>query len=103
MSAEQFNKAMPAPLSDSQALTGGINPLPLPSPSPDNIYKKALLKGDIKINKLGEHNYQEWSETMELYLSAKILFDKVDGLVFCPDKILWPNDFEAWKFDNTQA
>lgn len=88
-------------LSDSQVLTDGINSLPLPGP--DNTYKKALLKGNIKINKLEEYNYQEWSETMELYLSAKVLFDKVDGSVFCPNKVLQPNDYKAWKFDDTQV
>lgn len=101
MLAERFYEAMSVPSSDSQVPTGRTNPLPLPGL--DNVYKKALLKGDIKIDKLEEHNYQEWSKTMELYLSAKILFDKVDSSVFCPDKVLWPNDHEAWKFDDTQA
>lgn len=32
---------------------------------------------------------------MELYLSAKVLFDKVDGSVSCPDKTLRPNDHEV--------
>lgn len=89
---ERFYEAMPTPPSDIQAQASGTNPPPLGT---DDSYKKALLKGNINIDELGEHNYQEWSETIELYLSAKIFFDEVDGSVSCPDKTIWLNDHEA--------
>lgn len=79
---EQFYEAMSTPPSDGQAQASGANT----PPGPNNMYKKALLKGDVKIDKLGEHSYQEWSETMRLYLSAKVLFDKVDGFSPVPTK-----------------
>lgn len=100
--SERFYEAMPAPPSESQAQASGAN-FPPPPPGPDNTYKKALLKGDINIKKLGEHNYQEWSQIMELYLLAKVFFDKADGSVSCLDMTLRLNDHEAWRFDDTQT
>lgn len=100
-SAKWFYKAMPAPPSDSQMPTNKADSPPLASL--DNVYKKALLKGNIKIDKLTEHICQKWNEIIELYLSAKVLFDKIDGSIFCPDKALRFNNYKAWKFDDTQA
>lgn len=89
------------PPTNTQAQASGVG---VRSPlGPDNVYKKSLLEGNIKIDRLGEHNYQEWSETVELYLSAKLLFVIVDGSIPSPDKITWPNDYEAWKFDDKEA
>lgn len=43
-------------------------------PTVDGSYKKAILKGDIKMDpKLGDDNWQTWSEAMELLLAAKML------------------------------
>lgn len=52
----------------------------------DGSYEKAILKGEIKLDpKLGDDNWQTWSEGMELLLTSKILWDKVDGTILCPD------------------
>ena len=70
----------------------------------DGTYEKALLKGEIKVDpKLGDDNWQSWSEAMELLLAAKMLWDKVDGTTPCPSITTRPKDNKAWVFDNTQA
>lgn len=70
----------------------------------DGTYEKAILSGEIKVDpKLGEDNYQTWSETMELLLSARMLWDKIDGTTLCPVASTRPTDNKAWKFDDTQA
>lgn len=75
-----------------------------PSETQDGTYEKAILKGEIKLEpKLGNDNYQTWSEAMELFLSAQLLWDKVDGSMPCPDVIIRPKDNKAWKFDDLQA
>lgn len=67
----------------------------------DNTYEKAILKGDIKVDpKLGDNNWQSWSEAMELLLAAKMLWDKVDGTTPCPNTVLRPKDHKAWAFDD---
>lgn len=60
---ESYHDAMATPVSTSG-----------PAGSADNLYEKAILKGEIKVDpKLGEDNYQTWSETMELLFSARML------------------------------
>lgn len=71
---------------------------------PDGSYEKAIFKGDIKLNpKLGDENWQTWSEAMELLLASKMLWDKVDGTTPCPDISTRPMDHKAWNYDDTQA
>lgn len=55
--SQQSGFTRPASPTDNQGQASGANPLP-PS-GLDNVYKNALLKEDIKIDNLGEHNYQE--------------------------------------------
>ena len=44
---------------------------------PDGSFEKAILKGEIKLDpKLGDDNWQTWSEGMELLLTSNMLSDK---------------------------